>query len=85
MYGYKTHAIDVEAQLALLKKEPDVVLLNETNLDEGDADPFLTGYVSICRRDRVTKTTGGGIAVFAKTAKAAHVTLIESVEGVERC
>ena len=52
MDGFKSHAIDVEAQIELLDHEPDVVLLNETKLDEGDPDPTLTGYVLICRRDR---------------------------------
>jgi len=34
MDGYQTHAIDIEAEIALLEREPDIVLLNETKLDE---------------------------------------------------
>ena len=66
MGGFTTHAIDVEAQIALLEREPDVVLLNETKLDEGNLLPTLTGYVLICRRDRKSENKGSGIAVFAK-------------------
>ena len=41
--GYTTHAIDVEAEIALLENEPDIVLVNETKLDEGNSDPVLVG------------------------------------------
>jgi len=77
MDGFKTHAVDVEAQIQLLDREPDMVLLNETKLDEGDPPLVLTGYTLICRRDRVSVNKGGGVAVFAKTSKAARVTLLE--------
>ena len=85
MDGHKTHSIDIEAQVALLEGEPDIILLNETKLDEGDPAPTLTGYTLIHNRIRKSDTKGGGIAVFAKTAKAAHVTLLECVENFERC
>ena len=85
MDGFKTHAIDIEAQLALLEREPDVVLLNETKLDEASLPPTLAGYTLICRRDRVSENKGGGIAVFAKTSKAARVTLLECMDDFERC
>ena len=85
MDGFKTHAIDIEAQLALLEREPDVVLLNETKLDEASLPPTLAGYTLICRRDRVSENKGGGIAVLAKTSKAARVTLLECMDDFERC
>ena len=88
MDGYQTHAIDVEAEIALLasqEREPDIVLLNETKLDEGSKDPVLSGYVLICRRDRISKNRGGGIAIFARETKAAHVTLLGVSDICERC
>ena len=72
MDGYRTHAIDVEAEIALLalqEQQPDIVLLNETKLDEGNKDPVLAGYVLICRRDRISQNRGGGIAIFAREKK----------------
>ena len=69
----------------MLDRPPDVVLLNETKLDEGDPSPTLSGYDLICRRDRISEHKGGGIAVFAKTSIAAHITLIDKSEVFERC
>ena len=82
--GYKSHAIDVEAEIALLDQEPDIVLLNETKLDEGDVEPVLSGYILICQRNRGAKNKGGGIAVFARKEKAAHVTHLGNSEICER-
>ena len=57
--GYKTHGIDIEAELEIMSKKPELVFLNETKTDKGDPDMTLTGYTLLCRRDRGAKNKGG--------------------------
>jgi len=85
--GFKTNAVHVEAHLALMERPPDIILLNETKLDEGsnDSTVAITGYVLISRRDRVSEHKGGGIAVFALRKKASHVTEVSKCEKHARC
>ena len=61
--------------------------MNETKLDEGSSDSTvtITGYVLISRRDRGSENKGGGIAVFALSKKASHVTEISKCDTSERC
>ena len=51
--GFKSYAVDVEAEIALLERMPDIVLLNETKLDE---IAELDGCILICERNRVFDT-----------------------------
>ena len=55
-------------------------------LDEGSSDSTvtITGYVLISRRDRGSENKGGGIAVFALSKKASHVTEISKCDASER-
>ena len=70
-----------------MERRPDVIFLNETKLDEGSKDSIvtITGYVLISRRDRGAENKGGGIAVFALSKKASHITEISKCDKIERC
>ena len=80
--GFKSYAVDVEAEIALLERMPGIVLLDETKLDE---IAELDGYILICERNRVFDTKERGIEVFARKDKAAHVTLLGKSDTCERC
>ena len=45
----------------------------------------LTEYVLLCRRDRVCKNRGGGIAAFVIATKCTKFTVVEKCEHHERC
>ena len=47
--GFKTHAIDVETEIELMDIKPEIILLNETKLDEADPS-IITGYSLIFRK-----------------------------------
>ena len=81
--GFRTHAIDIEAEIEMLNPKPEIILLNETKTDEGVLSLKITGYDNLCKRDR--GSNGGGISVFVRKDITNQVSLLESSEDWERC
>ena len=79
--GYITRSALITAEISLLEKKPQIVMLNETKTDK--ADPMAPeGYLLLYRKDRLKG--GGGIAIFARFDISLRCSVIEESED-ERC
>ena len=58
--SFHTHNAELAARIRLAKSQPDIVCLNETNLQHCTEHVELEGYVVAARRDRKDGRKGGG-------------------------
>ena len=82
-----SHMAELSAVICLSVVPLDIVCLNETLLYDSLKEVELEGFDIVGRRDRCNsgdKRKCGGVIVFARTAVASHMTLLETSAVSER-
>ena len=82
--NFLSHTAELGARIRLASVKPDVICLNETNLQHSHAHVDVEGYVVAERRDRNDGRKGGGVLVFVREGIAEAVTCVKICESSER-
>ena len=72
--GWLSNNATLYAQLCLLEKFPELVVVNESKLNKSVQRPALAGYELVARKDNPDKQHGGGVLVFADCKLASQMT-----------
>ena len=75
---------ELAARIRLARVKPDIICLNETNLQCFIEHIEMEGYVVAGRRDRNDGRKGGGVLVFARACIVEAVTCVKKCEDCER-
>jgi len=82
--GLLSHQAELSAVIRMTTPSPSLICLNETFLDASVEDVLLEGYIIVARRDRDDGRKCGGVAVYASSALANQITLVEKSASSER-
>ena len=80
--GFRTNRLELSGYVHCLDNPPDIILLNETFLDDSVGKPAIPGYTNFARRDRGSE--GGGVMGFALDRIASSVCFLETSSDAER-
>ena len=82
--SFHMHCAELAARIRLADHKPDVICLNETNLQPFTEFIEVEGYVVAARRDRSDGRKGGGVLVLVRTGIAEAVTCVKECSDCER-
>ena len=82
--GWLSNNATLHAQLDILEKRPEIVVVNESKLNRSVQRPVLAGYELVARRDNSTKHHGGGVLMFVICTLASQVTYMGEGKDAER-
>ena len=82
--SFHMRCAELAARIRLAECKPDVICLNETNLQPFTEFIEVEGYVVAARRDRSAGRRGGGVLVLVRTGIAEAVTCVKECSDCER-